>query len=155
MVVILRMGKYEIRRVLMDTSTLVNLIILDIFIKLGLKQKDLVKVSYPLIDLGYKTVVVLGTINLTLALGDEEHKCVIYAKFVVIDIHFAYNIILGRLFLNSPDIIVNMGYLCMKLSTPSGIEIVKEIQMSVWKSYRHSTKGMSKSTMPINFLKKK
>lgn len=73
-------------------------------------------------------MVVLGTINLQSILGDKKYKHEIFAKFVVINIYFAYNKIVRRPVLNSPYVIINMDCLCMKLSTSSGIATVKENQ---------------------------
>lgn len=59
---------YDLRWVLVDTGSSVNLITLDAFNKLGLDQNNLAKV------LGDKTIAVPGTINLHLVLGYEKHK---------------------------------------------------------------------------------
>lgn len=87
-------------------------------------------------------------------LGDEKHKCEIYAKFVIIYIRFAYNAIIRRLVLNSHGIIINMGCLCIKLTASSGIAIVKQSQKLTRECYRNSTKDMSKSTILSDLLEK-
>ncbi|KAJ9168164.1 hypothetical protein P3X46_019723 [Hevea brasiliensis] len=43
----------------------------------------------------HETVLILGTINLAVVLGDEGYKQEIYTKFAIVDIPLSYNIILG------------------------------------------------------------
>ncbi|KAG8654251.1 hypothetical protein MANES_05G115333v8 [Manihot esculenta] len=62
--------------VLVNIGSFVNLITVDVFNKLG-----------------DKVVVVLGTINLPLVLGDEKQKRELYEEFVVVDIQLAFNVI--------------------------------------------------------------
>lgn len=69
-----KLNKYEVRQVLVDTGSSINLITFDIFYKLG--KKDLIKISYPFDGLVSKIVVVLGSTNL---LGYENvNKSVIF-----------------------------------------------------------------------------
>lgn len=58
---------------MIDTSSFVNLITLEVFNKLGLDKSNLAKVSYILVGLRDKTVAVIDTIDLSLILGDEKH----------------------------------------------------------------------------------
>ncbi|KAG8633903.1 hypothetical protein MANES_18G146801v8 [Manihot esculenta] len=118
------LSNYELRRVLVDTGSSVNFLILNIFNKLGLDKNSLVKVSYPLVELGDKIVAVLGTINLPLVLGDETYRQELYVEFAVVDILFAYNVILGHPVLNCHGIIINMGAMCLKLPALGRIVVV-------------------------------
>ncbi|KAG8633852.1 hypothetical protein MANES_18G141017v8 [Manihot esculenta] len=130
LVVTIHLNRYEVRRVLVDTGSSVNLLPLDVFNKLGLDKNNLVKVFYLLMELGDKTVVVLDTINLPLVLGDEKHKQELYAKFAVVDISLAYNVILGRPVLNSHGIVINMDAIRLKLLSPGGLAVVRGKQKS-------------------------
>lgn len=94
------MNRYNVRRVLEDTGTSVNLLTLEVFNKLGLDKNNLTKVSYPLVGLGDKTVAMLGTINLSLVLVDKKHNRELYAEFAVVDIPFAYNVMIDLPILN-------------------------------------------------------
>ncbi|KAG8643880.1 hypothetical protein MANES_11G076151v8 [Manihot esculenta] len=109
-----RLNMYEVRRVLVDTCSSVNLLTLDVFNKVGLDRNNLVKVSYPLVGLGDKIAAVLGTINLPL---------------VLVDIPLAYNVILGRTVLNCHDIVINMGAMCLKVPALGGLMIIQGNQM--------------------------
>ncbi|KAG8641015.1 hypothetical protein MANES_13G092480v8 [Manihot esculenta] len=123
LVVNIHLNKYEVRQVLVDTGSFVDLLALNIFNKLGLNKNNLAKVSYPLVGLGDTTVTVLGTINLPHVLGDEKQTRELYAKFMVVDIPLTYNVILGRLVLNCHGIVINMHAMCLKLPTPRGLAV--------------------------------
>lgn len=100
LVISVRLNRYNVRQVLEDTGTSVNLLTLEVFNKLGLDKNNLTKVSYPLVGLGDKTVAMLGTINLSLVLGDKKHNRELYAEFAVVDISFAYNVMIDLPILN-------------------------------------------------------
>ncbi|KAJ9183387.1 hypothetical protein P3X46_007249 [Hevea brasiliensis] len=146
--------EYMVRRVLIDTGSLVNLITLEVYEKLGLKRTDLTKVVFPLVRLGDKTVLVTRTINLIAILGNEVHKHTIYVEFIVVDIPLSYNAILGQPILNGNNILINMDYLCLKLLAPSGIAVVRGSQKLAQECYSWSTKAIRKATLPINLLEK-
>lgn len=115
---------------MVHTGSSVNLLTLDVFNKVGLDKNNLVKVSYPLVGLGDKTIAVLGTINLPLVLGDEKHKRELYAELVVVDILLAYNVILCHPVLNYHGIIINMSAMCFKLLGLGGLTAVRGNQES-------------------------
>lgn len=75
--------------------------------------------------LGDKTVAMLGTINLSLVLGDKKHNRELYAEFAVVDISFAYNVMIDLPILNYHWIVINMGALRLKLPTPWGLAIIR------------------------------
>ncbi|KAG8641014.1 hypothetical protein MANES_13G092290v8 [Manihot esculenta] len=123
LVVNIHLNKYEVRRVLVDIGSSIDLLTLNIFNKLDLDKNNPVKVSYPLVGLGDRTVTVLGTINLPHVLGDEKQMRKLYAKFMVVDIPLTYNVILGRLVLNCHGIVINMHAMCLKLPAPRGLAV--------------------------------
>ena len=137
----------------MDTGSSIKLI-LNIFNKFILDKSSLVRVSYPLVGLGDKTVVVLDTINLSLVMGDERYMLELYAEFAVVDILFAYNVILGRPVLNYHGIIINICTMCLKLPAPEGIAVVRGNPRLAKEYYGRLVKSLEKATMPIDLLEK-
>ncbi|KAG8635557.1 hypothetical protein MANES_16G047550v8 [Manihot esculenta] len=91
LVISIHLNTYDVRQVLINT---------------GLNKNNLAKISYSLVGLGDKTVAVLGTINLSLVLGDDKYKQKLYAEFTVVDIPLAYNVILGCPVLNCHCIVI-------------------------------------------------
>lgn len=67
----------------------------------------------------------------------------------MVDIPFAYNVILRCLVLNFHDIVINIGYLCLKLLAQEGVAIDRGNQKYAQEYYRHSTKDLGKITMPL------
>ncbi|KAJ9140995.1 hypothetical protein P3X46_031581 [Hevea brasiliensis] len=143
LVVSVQINRYTVRRVLVDTGSSVNLLIKEVMEKLEHKIENLTKVMYPLVSLGNKIVSVLGTINLTIVLGDEGHKKEIYTEFAVIDIPLSYNIILSRLILNDNDIIISIKWICLKVPTPGGIVVVRGSQKLAHEYYKKSIEKKS------------
>lgn len=78
LVISVRLNKYNVRRVLVDTSSSVNLLTLEVFNKLSLDKNNLTTVSYPIVRLGNKTVAMFDTINFLLVLGAERisERCI-------------------------------------------------------------------------------
>lgn len=96
LVISARMNRFIVKQIFIDTGSSVNLIKLKVFNKLGLdKEKDMSYVLYPLVGLGDKSVPVLGVMNLTILMRNEQFKREIDPEFAVVDIHLLYNAILG------------------------------------------------------------
>lgn len=93
-------------------------------------------------------MIVLGTINLPLVLGDEKHRRELYAEFTVVDIPLEYNVILGHPVLNCNDIVINMGDMCLKLSAPEGLVVVRGNSKMVKECYKHPTKALEMQQYP-------
>jgi hypothetical protein len=62
----------------------------------------------------------------------------------VVDLHFPYNAIFGRGFLNRFNVAAHMGYLCMKIPTLHGVITVqgsqkeaRNIEKAIYKSFRN------------------
>ncbi|KAG8635625.1 hypothetical protein MANES_16G049870v8 [Manihot esculenta] len=154
LVIKILLNSYEVRQVLVDIGSSVNLLILNVFNKLGLNKNSLVRVFYPLVGLGDKIMVVLETINLPLVLGDEKYRRELYVEFAVVDIPFAYNVILSLPNLNYHSIILKLGAMCLKLPALGGIVMVRGNPRLAKDSHGHRAKSLGKSTMPIDLLEK-
>lgn len=87
-------------------------------------------------------------------LQNEKHKREVYAKFLVVDIPLAYNVILDHSVLNYHGIVINMCPLCLNLLTQGELAVIRSSQKSVQEYYRHSTKSLKRAMMLIDLLKK-
>lgn len=72
----------------------------------------------------------------------------------MVNIILAYNFILGHTILNCHDKVINMDYLCLKLTTLGGVAVVQDSQKSAHECYKHSTKDLRKLIMPFDLLEK-
>ena len=86
-----------------------------------LSRSQLQPLDSALIDFGGKKIDALGKISLPVSFGDQENARTEYMTFDVVDLYYAYNAIFGRGFANKFNIIVHMGYLCMKMPALHGI----------------------------------
>ena len=71
----------------------------NVFKALGKSIADLRRVSNPLMGLGGTSILIQGFTMFTLQLGGDGHCKELPMVFIVVDIPFVYNAILGRPFL--------------------------------------------------------
>ena len=84
-----------VHSILVDTGSSVNLLTLKVFDKMGLDQVKLSPVNTPLVGLVGKSTTIVGSIKLEVKLGEGNITKALQAKFMVVDIPFTYNAIIG------------------------------------------------------------
>ena len=104
-----------LRRVLVDDGSAVNLMTFNVFKALGKYITDLRRVSNPVVGLGGTSVPFQGFAMFTLQFGGDGHYEEFSMVFIVVDIPFAYNAILGRPFLYDICASTCIKYLVMKI----------------------------------------
>ena len=92
LVVTLKIGGYEVKRVLVDQGSSVEIIYPGLFKGLKLKPEDLACYDYPLIGFDGKIVFLKGQIKLPVQAGSE----VVEVNFIVVDAHSPYTTIVAR-----------------------------------------------------------
>ena len=97
MVVTLRIGGYDVKRIMIDQGGAVEIMYLDLYKGLGLKPKNLMTYSSPLISFEGKMVVPKGQIRLPVQAGTD----VVEVDFIVVDAFSPYTAIMGRPWLHS------------------------------------------------------
>ena len=97
LVVTLRIGGYDVKRVIVDQGSAAEIMYLDLFKGLGLKPEDLVTYSSPLVSFEGKMVVPKGQIRLPVQIGSD----VVEVDFIVVDVFSPYTAIMGRPWLHS------------------------------------------------------
>ncbi|XP_050280856.1 uncharacterized protein LOC126721828 [Quercus robur] len=120
LVVTLRIGGYDVRRVLVDQGSRVEIMYPDLYKGLKLKPKDLANYDSPQLEFDRKTVVLKGQIRLPVQAGFE----VVEVDFIVVDAYSPYTAIVARLWLHA----VGAVYLTLhlKVKYPFGYQ-VKEL----------------------------
>lgn len=78
LIILVRMNKFLMKRILINTECFMNLVTFNVCEKLGLEKKNLSKVSYPLVGLGDKLIPILGTTNLTIVteMMSSDKSCI-------------------------------------------------------------------------------
>ena len=97
LVVTLRIGGYDVKRVMVDQGSAAEIMYPDLYKGLGLKPEDLTVYSSPLVSFEGKTVVPKGQIRLPVQAGTY----VVEVDFIVVDAFSPYTAIMGRPWLHS------------------------------------------------------
>ena len=92
LVVILRNGGSDVKRVMVDQGSVAEIMYPDLFKGLGLKSKELRSYSSPLVSFEGKMVVPKGQIRLPVQTGTN----VVEVDFIVVEAFFPYMAIMGR-----------------------------------------------------------
>ena len=120
LVVTLRIGGYDVRRVLVDQGSAVEIMYPDLYKGLNLKSKDLTAYASFLISFDGKTVIPKGQIRLPIQIDSE----VVEVDFIVVDLYSPYTAIMARPWLHALGAISST--LHQKVKYPSE-GLVKEI----------------------------
>ena len=92
LVVTLRIGGYDVKRVMFDQGSAAEIMYPDLYKGLGLKPKDLTTYNSPLVIFEGKMVVDKGQIRLPVQAGTD----VVEVDFIVVDAFSPYTAIMGR-----------------------------------------------------------
>ena len=92
LVVTLRIGGFDVKRVLVDQGSAVEVIYPDLYKGLNLKPEDLTAYDSPLVNFEGKTVTPRGQIRLPIQTGSN----VVEVDFIVVDAYSPYTAIVAR-----------------------------------------------------------
>ena len=92
LVVTLRIGGYDVKRVMIDQGSAVEIMYPDLYKGLGLKLENLIAYSSPLVSFEGKMVVPKGQIRLPVQIGTN----VVEVDFIVVDVFSPYTAIMGK-----------------------------------------------------------
>ena len=93
LVVTLRIGGYDVKRVIIDQGSTVEIMYSDLYKGLGLKHENLITYSSPLVSFEGKMVVPKGQIRLPVQVGID----VVEVGFIVVDAFSPYTAIMADL----------------------------------------------------------
>ena len=97
LVVMLRIGGYDLKRVMVNQGSAVEIMYPDLYKGLGLKPENLTTYSSPLVSFEDKMVVLKGQIRLLMQASTD----VVEVDFIVVDAFSPYTAIVGRPWLHS------------------------------------------------------
>ena len=110
LVVTLRIGGYDVKRVLVDQSNDVEIMYPNLFKELKLRPKDLTCYDSPLIGFDGKMVFLKGQIRLLVQTRSE----VVEVNFIIVDAYSPYTIILARPWLHALGAVSSTFHLKVK-----------------------------------------
>ena len=97
LVVTLRIGGYDVKRVLVDQDSAVKIMYLDLYKGMNLKPEDLMACDSFLVSFEGKIVIPIGQIRLSIQNGSE----VVEVDFIVVDAYSPYTAIVARPWLHA------------------------------------------------------
>ena len=98
-------------------------------------RERLIPTNAPLVGFGRSRVFPLGTVTLSVMVGDYPQQITKDVTFLVVDCSSAYNAILGRPTLNSWKAITSTYHLMIKFPTDYGIGELRGSQMAARECY--------------------
>ncbi|XP_030974789.1 uncharacterized protein LOC115994697 [Quercus lobata] len=120
LVVTLRIGGYDVKRVLVDQGSAVEVMYSELYKGLNLKQEELSPYDSPLVSFEGKIVIPKGMIRLPVQTDSD----VVEVNFIVVDVYSPYTAIVARPWLHALGAVSTT--LHQKVKYPSGGQ-VKEI----------------------------
>ena len=126
LVVSIRVRDYNMHRVLVDNGSSINILYYPAFQQMRIDKERLIPTNAPLIGFGGSRVFPLGTVTLSVAIGDYPQQIIKDVTFLVVDCSSAYNAILGRPTLNSWKAVTSTYHLMIKFPTNYGVGELRE-----------------------------
>ena len=106
LVVTLRIGGYDVKRVLVDQGSAVEIMYPNLYKGLNLKPEDLTAYDFPLVSFEGKIVTLRGQIRLPIQTGSN----VVKVDFIVMDAYSSYTAIVARPWLHALETISSTLY---------------------------------------------
>ncbi|XP_065636550.1 uncharacterized protein LOC136070478 [Quercus suber] len=135
LVVSIRVGDYNVHRVLIDNSSSADILYYPAFQQMGIDRARLTPASAPLVGFGGTRVVPIGSITLPVTVGDYPQELTRNIMFLVVDCSSAYNGILGRPTLNSWKAATSTYHLMIKFPMDYGIGELRGDQATARECY--------------------
>ena len=117
LVIILRIGGYDVKRVMVDQGSAAEIMYPDLFKGLNLKTEDLTPYNSPLVRFEGKIIIPKGQVRLLVQTGSET----VEVDFIVVDAYSPYTAIVARPWLHTLGAIFSTLY--QKVKYPSGGKI--------------------------------
>ena len=119
LVVTLRIGGYDVKRVMIDQGSAAKIMYPDLFKEINLKPENLIDYSSPLVSFKGKMVIPKGQIRLPV----QTSSYVVEVDFIVVDAFSPYTAIMGRLWLHTLGVVSST--LHQKVKYPSGDQVLE------------------------------
>ena len=121
LVVTARINGFIVKRVLIDQGSGAEVMYLDLFKGLGLKNEDLSKYDTPLVGFDGWMVILEGQISLLVNMEGKE----VTVTFIVFTSYSPYTAILGRPWIHAMGAVLSTLHVKVKFCTEQGIAIVR------------------------------
>ena len=117
LVIILRIGGYDVKRVMLDQGSVAKIMYPNLFKGLSLRAEDLMPYSSPLVSFEGKVIIPKGQIRLPVQTSSET----VEVDFIVVDTYSPYTAIVARPWLHTLGVVSST--ILQKIKYPSGGKI--------------------------------
>ncbi|XP_075655167.1 uncharacterized protein LOC142625381 [Castanea sativa] len=124
LVVTIRIGGYDVKRILVDDRSGAKIMYPDLFNVLNLKAKDLEKYDSPLVGFDGKPVIPQGMIRLPVQVEDEE----VQVNFIVVKAYSPYTAILAKPWLHAMGAVSSNLHVKVKYPTRGRVGVLLSSQ---------------------------
>ena len=128
LVVTLRIGGYDVKRVLVNQGSTVEVMYPDLYKGLKLKPEDLTACDSPLVSFEGKTVTPKGMIRLPIQIDSD----VVEVDFIVVDAYSPYTAIVARPWLHALGAVSSILHQKMKYPSEGRVKEVIGNQAMAW-----------------------
>ena len=118
LVITLRIGGYDVRRVMVDQGSAAEIMYLDLYKGLGLRAKDLTPYSSPLVSFEGKVIIPKGQIRLPVQTGSKT----VEVDFIMVDAYSSYTAIVARPWLHTLEAVSSILHQKVKYPSEGQIE---------------------------------
>ena len=119
LVITLRIGRYDVKRVMINQGNGTEIMYPDLYKGLNLKSENLTAYNSPLISFEGKMVIPKGQIRLSVYTGPD----VVQVDFIVVDAFSSYTAIVGKPWLHTLGVVPSI--LHQKVKYPSGGQVLE------------------------------
>ncbi|XP_030945994.1 uncharacterized protein LOC115970507 [Quercus lobata] len=113
LLVTLRIGNYDVKRVMVDGGNAAEVMYPDLYKGLGLKPEDLMPYNFPLMSFDGKLVIPMGMIRVPIQTSPE----IVKVNFVVVDTYSPYTAIVDRPWLHTLGAVASSLHQKVKFSS--------------------------------------
>ena len=121
-----RINGFLVKRVMVDQGSGADVMYLDLFRGLGLKNEDLMKHTSPLVRFNDKVVIPERQISLSVIMGGKEVAVI----FTIVDSISPYMAILGRPWIHSMAAVTSTLHMKIKFPIEQGVIVIKGDQQA-------------------------
>jgi hypothetical protein len=118
-------ARWTLGKLLVDNGSSTDIILADVYDKMGLSRDLLQPPDTPLYGFGGRVIHAVGKVLLPVSFGTIQNARTEYLSFDVVEMYYPYNGIVGKGFLNKFEAIIHQAYLCVKIPVTQGVITIR------------------------------